>query len=91
MMEAVPFKRQYTRPLNRWHDEVGLYHIEKPGTSPVWLLCGSSGYYSLGGDPGFVPDENQTCKSCLRAARKREKPSTPSNSGRSASRGAQAT
>ena len=60
------------RPLNRWHDEVGVHHIATPDSSPMKLLCGLSRYRSLGGgEPLTKTNTHQVCLRCMAAARKR--------------------
>lgn len=62
-------ERKYTRPLNRWHDEVGQFHICDSKTfEPV---CNLSNYYTLTGVYPFAPHDNQVCGNCKRIAKAR--------------------
>ena len=68
----------WARNTNRWHDEVGPYHLRNPDLSPA---CGAK-YFASNGPPPWPVDSHEKCRNCLRveASRTLKSASSPSPS-----------
>lgn len=61
----------WARNVNKWHDEIGPYHLRNPDNSPA---CGAR-YFSCNGAADHKPSDHEKCGLCRRVERKRARES----------------